>query len=81
MHNLITNRINVKGLKSNKAPELLRGFEECFNDLKRKGFITRLLKLNNMISKKMVQLFGDQHFDYKLVVPGDYRLLSAERAI
>ena len=40
-----------------KAPELLRGFEECYNDLKKKGFIARLVKLDNEISKQMVQLF------------------------
>ena len=33
MHDLITNYINAKGLKSRKAGELLRGFEECYNDL------------------------------------------------
>ena len=64
-----------------RAPELLRGFEGCYNDLKRKGFIARLVKLDNEISKKMVQLFKDQNLNYQLVAPGDYRLLSAERAM
>ena len=39
MHDTITNYINAKELKSRRAPELLRGFEECYNDLKRKGFM------------------------------------------
>ena len=33
MHDIITNYINAKGLKSRRAPELLQGFEECYNDL------------------------------------------------
>ena len=81
MYDIITNYINAKGLRSRKAPELLRGFEECYNDLKRKGFITRLVKFDNKISKKMVQLFEDQNLDYQLVAPGDHQLLSAKRAI
>ena len=80
MHDTITNYINIKRLKSRRAPELLWGFEECDNDLK-KGFIARLVKLDNEISKKMVQLFKDQNLDYQLVAPSDHRLLSAERAI
>ena len=81
MHDMITNYINVKGLTSRRAPELIRGFEECYNDLKKKGFIARLVELDNEISKKMVHLFKTQNLDYQLVAPGDHRLLSAERAI
>ena len=81
MHDMITNYINVKGLTSRRAPELIRGFEECYNDLKKKGFIAQLVKLDNEISKKMVHLFETQNLDYQLVAPGDHRLLSAERAI
>ena len=55
MHDPITNYINAKGLKSRKSGELLRGFQECYNDLKCKGFIARLVKLDNEISREMVQ--------------------------
>ena len=72
MHDAITNYINAKRLTSRQAPELIRGFEECYNDLKKKGFIVRLVKLDNEISKKMVQLFEAQNLDYQLVVPGDH---------
>ena len=59
MHNLTTNYINAKSLTSRKAPELLRGFEECYNDLKRKCFIPQLVKLDNECSKQMIQMFKD----------------------
>ena len=72
MHDTITNYINVKGLGSRKALELQRGFEEFYYDLKKKGFIARLVKLENEISKKMVQLFEDQNLDYQFVAPGDH---------
>ena len=38
MHYSITNYINTEGLRSRKARELLRGFEECYNDLEKKLF-------------------------------------------
>ena len=56
MHDSITTYINAKGLKSRKSSELLRWFAEYYNDLKRKGFIARLVKLDNEISKVMVKL-------------------------
>ena len=81
MHDTITNYINAKGLTSRRSPELIGGFEECYNNLKKKGFIAQLVKLDNEISKKMVQLFEAQNLNYQLVAPSDHRLLSAERAI
>ena len=69
MYDTITNYINAKRLTLRRAPELIRIFEECYNDLKKKGFITRLVKFDNDISKKMVQLFEDQNLDYQLVTP------------
>ena len=50
----------------------MRGFEECYNDLKRKGFIARLVKLDNEISKEMVKLIEDNKLDYQLAAPGDH---------
>lgn len=52
MLDLVTNYINAKGLKSKKSAELIRGFEECYIDLKKKGFVARLVKFDNEISKK-----------------------------
>ena len=77
----ITNFINAKGFRTRKTGELLRGFEECYNDLKRKGFIARLVKLDNEISKKMVTLIEDNNLNYQLAAPGDHPLMPAERAI
>ena len=51
----------------------MRGFEECYNDLKRKEFIARLVELDNEISKNKL--------DYQLAAPRDNRLMLVERAI
>ena len=60
MHNSIINNINSKGLKVRKVGELLRSFENYYNDLMREGFIKRLVILDKEMSKKLVQLFA-QH--------------------
>ena len=78
MHDSITSYINAKGLKSRKSGELLRGFEECYNDLKHKGFIARLVKLDNEISKEMVKLIENNNLDYQLSAPGYHQLMPAE---
>ena len=72
MYDSITNYIDAKGLKSKKSGELLRGFEECYDDLKRKGFIARLVKFDNEISKEMVKLIEYNNLDYQLAAPGDH---------
>ena len=81
MHDLITNYINAISLKSRKTNELLQGFKECYHDLKQKGFIARLVKLDNEISKEMVQLFEQHNLNYQLAAPGDHKLMSAKRSI
>ena len=64
----MTNYTNATGLKSRLSNELLCGFAECYKDLRKKEFIARLVKLDNVISKEMVQLFEDEGLDYQLVV-------------
>ena len=81
MYDSITNYINAKGLKSRKSGKLVRRFKENYSDLKQKGFIVRLVKLDNEISKEMIQIFEKHKLDYQLVVPGDHRLIPAERTI
>ena len=52
------------------------------NYINAKGLKSRRApKLDNEISKKIVQLFEDQNLDYQLVATGDHQLLSTERAI
>ena len=82
MHDSVTNYINAKGLKSRISAELMQGFVECYIDLKKKGFIARLLKLDNEISKNMVKLTKeDKGLDYQVAAPGDHCLMPAEQAI
>lgn len=74
--------IQATPMKSRKKEEIIRCFQLCYAELKRAGFTTQLLKLNNKISNKLVRVIKeDENLDYQLVSPGDHRRNPAERAI
>ena len=57
------------------------GFQECYEELKSKGIIAQLVRLDNEISKCMIAELKKQGLDYQLASPGDHRVVDAERAI
>ena len=73
--------INAARINSRKAPQLVLGFQECYEELKSKGIIARVVRLDNEISKRMIAEFKKQGLDYQLAAPGDHRVVDAERAI
>ena len=46
--------INAAGISSRKEPDLVCGFQECYEELKSKGIIAREVRLDNEISKRMI---------------------------
>ena len=76
-----TGYINAAGISSRKAPQLVQGFQECYEELKSKGIIARAVRLDNEISKRMIAEFERQGLDYQLAAPGDHRVVHAEHAI
>lgn len=61
---------------------MLQEFKGYHHGLKHKGFVARLVELDNQISNDMIQLF-EQHnnSDDQLAAPGDHRLMPGEHAI
>ena len=57
------------------------GFQDYYKELKSKGIIARLVRLNNEISKRMIVEFKKQGLDYQLASPGDHRVVNVEIAI
>ena len=57
------------------------GFQECYEELKSKGIIARVVRLDNEISEQMIAEFKRQGLDYQLASPGDQRVVEAEKAI
>ena len=73
--------INAAGITSRKAPQLVQGFQECYEELKSKGIIARIVRLDNKISERMIAEFERQGLDYQLASPGDHLIVDAEKAI
>ena len=55
-----TEYINAAPITSRKAPQLVQGFQECYEELKSKGIIARVVRLDNEISKRMIAEFKQQ---------------------
>merc|ERR1711884_347001 len=68
-------------VKSRKTSEYLRAFQECYDELKNRGFTAQLLRLDNEISKDLIACIRDNELDFQIVSPGNHRNNSAERAI
>ena len=76
-----TGYINAAGITSKKAPQLVKRSQECYKELKSKGIIARIVRLDNEISERMIAEFKKQGLHYQLASPGDHRVVDAKRAI
>ena len=76
-----TGYINAAGISSRKAPQLVLGFQECYEELKSKGIIAQVVHLDNEILKSMIAEFKRQGLDYQPAAPGDHQVVDTERAI
>ena len=81
MMDVDTGYINVAGIISPKAPPLVKGFQECYEELKSKGIIGRMVRLDNEILEQMIAEFKKQGLDYQLASPRNHGVVDAERAI
>ena len=81
MYDFDTNFINAISIKSRKASELVRAFEECYNTLKKNGLTAQLLHLDNKVSKDLIAAIEKNQLEYQLASPSDHRLNHAKRAI
>jgi hypothetical protein len=75
------NYINTIPIKSRKFSELVNAFHICYDELKKNGFDAQVLRLDNKISKELIQAIETEGLKYQIASPGDHRLNDAERAI
>ena len=81
MYDFDTNYINAVPIKSRKSCELVRGFKECYETLKKNGLNARLLRLDNEVSKELIAVIEKNKLVYQLASPSDHRLNHAKRVI
>ena len=72
MINYDSNYIKALPMKSRKTSEMI----QCY-----RGFTSRLIQLDNEVSKKLVEKIQEDKLEYQLSAPGDHRQNPAERAI
>ena len=76
-----TGYINTARKTSRKVPQLVKGFEECYDELKSKGIIAQMVRLDNGNLERMIAEFKKQGLDYQLASPGNHCVVDAERYI
>ena len=76
-----SNYIKLTLLKSRKSEAMVSAYKEAYAWYKSKGFIARILKLDNEISKTLIQAINDDQLDYQLASPNNHRQNPAKRAI
>jgi hypothetical protein len=73
--------INAIPIKSRKSDELVKAYQTCYNTLKNRGLIARLMRIDNEVSKTLIEAIEKDNLKLQIASPGDHRLNPAERAI
>ena len=73
--------IDATAIKSRKTEDLIEGYEKLYQHLKEGGIQPVLHKLDNEVSKQMIDAIKENNLKYQLVPPGDHRTNPAEREI
>jgi hypothetical protein len=81
LYNYDSNGILATTMKSRKALDLVAVYNELHQQLLDGGIKPVLKRLDNEISKVLIQAIKDKGNDFQLASPNDHRLNPAERAI
>jgi len=81
MYDFDTGYIKPITMKSRETSEMLRCFDECYNMFKKAGYTAELIRLDNEVSRRLIDNIEAHNLDYQLVPPGDHRTSYTERAI
>ena len=76
-----TNYIRAIPMKSRETGEMIRCYTACYDYFKSRGFTSKLIRLDNEVSTKLIKQIQLDNLDYQLAAPGDHRRNPAERAI
>ena len=81
MYDYDTGYIKPVAMKSREMSEMLRCFDECYTMFKKAGYTAELIRLDNEVSRRLIDCIEAHKLDYQLVPPGDHRTSYTERAI
>lgn len=81
MYDTDSKYIKPLAMTSRETNEILRCFKECYDYFKKANFTARLLRLDNEVSKRLIDRIETEGLEYQLAAPYDHRRNPAERAI
>ena len=81
MYNYDSNAILAEGCTGRTAPGLEASYDKLYNRLTKAGIVPVMQRIDNEVSKILIELIGDKGLKYQLASPHDRRLNPAERAV
>ena len=81
LYNYDSNAILAEGCKTRTATELTETYNKLYNRLTRSGIVPVIQRIDNEVSKILIESIESKKLKYQLASPHDYCLNSAERAI
>jgi hypothetical protein len=76
-----SNAIQAVPIQNRKTEEIVRGYKEMTDELRKAGIQPIVHRLDNETSSELIKAIEDRGIDYQVASPGDHRLNHAERAI
>jgi hypothetical protein len=76
-----SNAIQAVPIRSKKKEELVRGYNEMTEELRKAGIVPGLHRLDNETSTDLIKAIEERSTAYQIASPGDHCLNQAERAI
>jgi hypothetical protein len=76
-----SNTIQAVPIQNRKTEELVRGYNEMTEELRKAGIQPIVHRLDNETSTELIEAIESKGIDYQIASPGDHRLNHAERAI
>ena len=68
-------------MKSRKGSDMVKAFDEYYQQLKNAGITPILQHLDNEVSNELITTIQEKKLQYQLAFPHDHQLNPAERAI
>ena len=73
-----SNYIKALPMKSRETSEMIRCYRECYEFFKLAGFTSRLIRLDNKVSKKLIGKIEEDKLECQLAAPGYHQRNPAE---
>jgi hypothetical protein len=74
-----SNAIQAVPIQNRKTEELVRGYNEMTEELRKAGIQLVLHRLDNETSKELIKAIADRGINFQIASPGDQRLKAGSR--